>query len=166
MRHNHMRHNHPSDKKFPKNYTGPIWMKQLIAQLIYYNLNHWQICNEAVTQRNLKKNMAIPENDLNPLSRLFTSCMASQKTPELSTDSLWKTSSQCQTNVSRTGYTHTRHLNPTEHPKTIPYTQIATQTNMHTQHTKHNGKNTFWLPTAHSAPGYSTDILFSKDLLE
>jgi len=38
--------------------------------------------------QNLQKNMATPENDLNPLSRLFTSCMANQKTPKLFTDSL------------------------------------------------------------------------------
>jgi len=34
----------------PKNFlsdTGPIWMKKLVAQLIYYNLNRWQIRNEA-----------------------------------------------------------------------------------------------------------------------
>ena len=33
--------------KFPKRYTGPIWMKKLVAQLIFYNLNRWQIRNEA-----------------------------------------------------------------------------------------------------------------------
>ena len=44
---NHMRHNHHSKTKFPKNYTGPIWMRKLIAQLIFYNLNRWQIRNEA-----------------------------------------------------------------------------------------------------------------------
>jgi len=43
----HMRHNLPSSEKFPKRYTGPIWMKKLVAQLIYYNLNRWQIRNEA-----------------------------------------------------------------------------------------------------------------------
>ena len=34
-------------RKFPKRYTGPIWMKKLVAQLIFYNLNRWQIRNEA-----------------------------------------------------------------------------------------------------------------------
>jgi hypothetical protein len=43
----HMRHNLPTSQKFPKRYTGPIWMKKLVAQLIYYNLNRWQIRNEA-----------------------------------------------------------------------------------------------------------------------
>ena len=43
----HMRHNLPSSEKFPKRYTGPIWMKKLVAQLIFYNLNRWQIRNEA-----------------------------------------------------------------------------------------------------------------------
>jgi len=39
----HMQDNHPSPKKFPKTYTGPISMKELVAQLIYYNCNRWQI---------------------------------------------------------------------------------------------------------------------------
>jgi hypothetical protein len=43
----HMRHNLPASQKFPKRYTGPICMKQLFTQLIYYNLNRWQIRNEA-----------------------------------------------------------------------------------------------------------------------
>jgi len=38
----HMRHNH-----LPKNYMGSIWMKMLIGQLTFYNLNRWQIRNKA-----------------------------------------------------------------------------------------------------------------------
>jgi len=53
----HMRHNLPSSKKFPKRYTGPIWMKKLVTQLIYYNLNRWQTRNEAAqaTLTNIEK---------------------------------------------------------------------------------------------------------------
>ena len=47
MWYDNMRHNQNSKKKFPKSYTGPLWAKKLIAQLIYYNLNRWQIRNEA-----------------------------------------------------------------------------------------------------------------------
>ena len=42
-----MRHNLPTSNTFPKNYTAPIWMKKLEAELIYCNLNRWQISNEA-----------------------------------------------------------------------------------------------------------------------
>ena len=31
---------------FPRHYTGKVWSKQIIASLIYYNLNRWQIRNE------------------------------------------------------------------------------------------------------------------------
>ena len=47
MWYDNMRHNLHSTEKFPKSYTGPIWMKKLVAQLIFYNLNRWQIRNEA-----------------------------------------------------------------------------------------------------------------------
>ena len=47
MWYDNMRHNQNSKEKFPKNYTGPLWAKKLIAQLIFYNLNRWQIRNEA-----------------------------------------------------------------------------------------------------------------------
>jgi len=42
-----MRHNLPTSETFPKRCTGPIWMKKHVAQLNYYNLNRWQIRNEA-----------------------------------------------------------------------------------------------------------------------
>ena len=47
MWYDHMHHNQHSKTKFPKYYTGSIWIKKLIAQLIFYNLNRWQIQNEA-----------------------------------------------------------------------------------------------------------------------
>jgi|AntRauTorckE5430_2_1112549.scaffolds.fasta_scaffold07224_3 hypothetical protein len=40
----HMRHNLPTSETFPKRCTGPIW---IVAQLNYYNINRWQIRNEA-----------------------------------------------------------------------------------------------------------------------
>eukprot|EP00979_Chaetoceros_neogracilis_P000411 scaffold107_cov269-Chaetoceros_neogracile.AAC.3 len=43
----HMRHNLPTSETFPKRCTGPIWMRKLVAQLNYYNINRWQIRNEA-----------------------------------------------------------------------------------------------------------------------
>ena len=33
--------------KISEEIYGPLWAKKLIAQLIYYNLNRWQIRNEA-----------------------------------------------------------------------------------------------------------------------
>jgi len=47
MWYDNMRHNQHSKTKLPMSYTRSIWMKKLIVQLIFYNLNRWQIRNEA-----------------------------------------------------------------------------------------------------------------------
>ena len=110
-----MQHNHFPSKTFPKIYTGPIWINKLIVQLIYYNLNRWQIRNEAAHASESAEEYKKLGRLIKLQLRLFTSQTARTQTLTQSTDNLLMMFLQYQMNVLQTGSSHTwrqHHIEP------------------------------------------------------
>jgi len=150
----------PIKQEIPKNYTGSIWMKKLVAQLIFYNLNRWQIRNEAAhASESAEEYENIRDRFKATITALYQMNAESDKTISIYRQPLEDILAMSNERLSNWLHSHTASmLYRASHPKI--------NTHMNTLHTKQNGKNTFRLPTARSGPGYSNDILFSKDLLE
>ena len=161
-----MRHNLPTSETFPKRCTGPIWMKKHVAQLNYYNLNRWQIRNEAAhateSEEEYRKTREMHHSTITALYQSNSTdpdphALYRQPLEDILNMSNERLVNWLQSHSASSSYrAHYHHDRPSHLTQQVLHKFIQHETER---------CNQVLLLTIKSGPGYRINILFSKEPL-